>query len=83
MCNSELGNPYSKCTQVFDDAKIHCMKVVSGFPHLCYALLPYKLLVCGLASCERAGAPLQGRGRGCETVGSVRGWAQGISYKRC
>ncbi|XP_017175340.1 DC-STAMP domain-containing protein 2 isoform X4 [Mus musculus] len=50
MCNSELGNPYSKCTQVFDDAKIHCMKVVSGFPHLCYALLPYKLLVCGLAS---------------------------------
>ncbi|XP_031230361.1 DC-STAMP domain-containing protein 2 isoform X2 [Mastomys coucha] len=50
VCNSELGNPYIKCTQVFDRAMKRCTKVVSGFPQLCYTLIPYKLTVCGLAS---------------------------------
>ncbi|XP_051012884.1 DC-STAMP domain-containing protein 2 [Acomys russatus] len=50
VCNSELGNPYTKCTRVFDDAKDNCMKVVKQAPHLCYTIMPFKLVLCGLAS---------------------------------
>ncbi|XP_021563474.1 LOW QUALITY PROTEIN: DC-STAMP domain-containing protein 2 [Carlito syrichta] len=50
VCNAELGNPYSKCARVFDDAKDSCMKVIPQAYHLCYALMPFKLVLCGLAS---------------------------------
>ncbi|XP_055478419.1 DC-STAMP domain-containing protein 2 [Psammomys obesus] len=50
VCNSELGNPYIKCARVFDDAKDNCMKVVPHAHHLCYVLMPFKLVLCGLAS---------------------------------
>ncbi|XP_062961915.1 DC-STAMP domain-containing protein 2 [Cynocephalus volans] len=50
VCNSELGNPYSKCARVFDDAKDSCMKVIPQAYHLCYVLMPFKLVLCGLAS---------------------------------
>lgn len=60
VCNSELGNPYIKCARVFDDAKDNCMKVVPRFHQLCYVLLPFKLVFCGLANCEKARGSLQG-----------------------
>ncbi|XP_028609209.1 DC-STAMP domain-containing protein 2 [Grammomys surdaster] len=50
VCNSELGNPYTKCTRLFDDAKDQCMKVLPKYHHLCYVILPFKLVFCGLAS---------------------------------
>ncbi|XP_027726535.1 DC-STAMP domain-containing protein 2-like [Vombatus ursinus] len=50
VCNSELGSPYSKCAKIFDDAKDRCMKAVPLFYHLCYILMPFKLLLCGLAT---------------------------------
>ncbi|MBZ3877220.1 DC-STAMP domain-containing protein 2 [Sciurus carolinensis] len=50
VCNSELGNPYQKCARVFDDAKDSCMKVIPQAYHLCYVLMPFKLVLCGLAS---------------------------------
>ncbi|XP_043819748.1 DC-STAMP domain-containing protein 2 [Dromiciops gliroides] len=50
VCNSELGSPYGKCSRIFDNAKDQCMKVVPQFYHLCYILMPFKLLLCGLAS---------------------------------
>ncbi|XP_036610114.1 DC-STAMP domain-containing protein 2 [Trichosurus vulpecula] len=50
VCNSELGSPYGKCARIFDDAKDSCMKAVPQFYHLCYILMPFKLLLCGLAS---------------------------------
>nr|XP_019567389.1 PREDICTED: DC-STAMP domain-containing protein 2 [Rhinolophus sinicus] len=50
VCNSELGNPYVKCARVFDDAKDSCMKVIPQAYHLCYVLMPFKLVLCGLAS---------------------------------
>ncbi|KAM9243416.1 DC-STAMP domain-containing protein 2 [Dugong dugon] len=49
VCNSELGNPYSKCARIFDDAKDNCMKVIPQAYHLCYVLMPFKLVLCGLA----------------------------------
>lgn len=64
VCNSELGNPYSKCAQVFDNAKDKCMTIIPRAYHLCYVLMPFKLVLCGLASCERewglAGEGLKG-----------------------
>ncbi|KAK2503131.1 hypothetical protein MC885_014975 [Smutsia gigantea] len=50
VCNSELGNPYLKCARIFDDAKDDCMKVIPQAYHLCYVLMPFKLVLCGLAS---------------------------------
>ncbi|XP_007178526.2 DC-STAMP domain-containing protein 2 [Balaenoptera acutorostrata] len=50
VCNSELGNPYLKCARVFDDAKDSCMQVIPQAYHLCYVLMPFKLMLCGLAS---------------------------------
>ncbi|XP_004629999.1 DC-STAMP domain-containing protein 2 [Octodon degus] len=50
VCNSELGNPYSKCARVFDNAKDNCMKIIPQAYHLCYTLVPFKLVLCGLAS---------------------------------
>ncbi|KAI5940791.1 DC-STAMP domain-containing protein 2 [Manis javanica] len=50
VCNSELGNPYLKCARIFDDAKDNCMKVIPQAYHLCYVLMPFKLVLCGLAS---------------------------------
>ncbi|XP_052036911.1 DC-STAMP domain-containing protein 2 [Apodemus sylvaticus] len=50
VCNAELGNPYMKCSRLFDNAKDNCMKVVPRFHHLCYVLLPFKLSLCGLNS---------------------------------
>ncbi|XP_075396869.1 DC-STAMP domain-containing protein 2 [Tenrec ecaudatus] len=50
VCNSELGSPYSKCSGVFEEAKDNCMKVIPHAYHLCYALMPFKLALCGLAS---------------------------------
>ncbi|XP_007946807.2 DC-STAMP domain-containing protein 2 [Orycteropus afer afer] len=50
VCNSELGNPYSKCAHIFEDAKDNCMKVIPQAYHLCYVLMPFKLVLCGLAS---------------------------------
>ncbi|KAG8519928.1 DC-STAMP domain-containing protein 2 [Galemys pyrenaicus] len=50
VCNSELGNPYSKCARVFDDGKDSCMKVMPQAYYLCYVLVPFKLALCGLAS---------------------------------
>ncbi|XP_008521332.2 DC-STAMP domain-containing protein 2 isoform X1 [Equus przewalskii] len=50
VCNAELGNPYLKCARVFDDAKDNCMKVIPQAYHLCYVLMPFKLVLCGLAS---------------------------------
>lgn len=63
VCNSELGNPYLKCARVFDAAKDSCMRVIPKAYHLCYVLMPFKLVLCGLASGERA--------RGLANVGSV------------
>jgi hypothetical protein len=60
VCNSELGNPYMKCAQVFDDAKDSCMKFMPHTNHLCFVLMPFKLVLCGLASCEKArGSPAE------------------------
>lgn len=73
VCNSELGNPYLKCTRIFDNAKDSCMKAVPFFSHLCYLLLPFRLSLCGLSSCEEAGASLQG---GMNT-GGRGGWEWG------
>ena len=53
VCNSELGNPYLKCARVIDDAKDSCMKVIPQAYHLCFVLMPFKLMLCGLASGER------------------------------
>ncbi|XP_065759120.1 DC-STAMP domain-containing protein 2 [Muntiacus reevesi] len=50
VCNSELGNPYLKCARVFDDAKDSCMKAIPQAYHLCFVLMPFKLMLCGLAS---------------------------------
>ncbi|XP_038167553.1 DC-STAMP domain-containing protein 2 [Arvicola amphibius] len=50
VCNSELGNPYTKCTRVFDDARDSCMKIMPRVAHLCYVIMPFKLVLCGLAS---------------------------------
>ncbi|XP_031822547.1 DC-STAMP domain-containing protein 2 isoform X2 [Sarcophilus harrisii] len=50
VCNSELGSPYGKCARIFDDAKNRCMEAIPFFYHLCYILMPFKLLLCGLAS---------------------------------
>ncbi|XP_026645026.1 DC-STAMP domain-containing protein 2 [Microtus ochrogaster] len=50
VCNSELGNPYTKCTRVFDDARDSCMKIMPRVAHLCYVIMPFKLALCGLAS---------------------------------
>ncbi|XP_027466458.1 DC-STAMP domain-containing protein 2 isoform X1 [Zalophus californianus] len=50
VCNAELGNPYLKCTRVFEDAKDSCMRVIPQAYHLCYVLMPFKLVLCGLAS---------------------------------
>ncbi|XP_024896663.1 DC-STAMP domain-containing protein 2 [Pteropus alecto] len=50
VCNAELGNPYLKCARVFDDAKDSCMTVIPHAYHLCYVLMPFKLVLCGLAS---------------------------------
>ncbi|KFO24928.1 DC-STAMP domain-containing protein 2 [Fukomys damarensis] len=50
VCNAELGDPYSKCARVFDDAKDSCMKTIPQAYHLCYVLMPFKLALCGLAS---------------------------------
>ncbi|XP_074079442.1 DC-STAMP domain-containing protein 2 isoform X2 [Macrotis lagotis] len=44
------SSPYGKCTRIFEDAKDRCMKTVPQFYHLCYILMPFKLLLCGLAS---------------------------------
>ncbi|EFB25783.1 hypothetical protein PANDA_011519, partial [Ailuropoda melanoleuca] len=50
VCNAELGNPYLKCGRVFEEAKDSCMKVIPQAYHLCYVLMPFKLVLCGLAS---------------------------------
>ncbi|XP_055978778.1 DC-STAMP domain-containing protein 2 [Sorex fumeus] len=50
VCNAELGNPYTKCAHVFDDAKAHCMQLIPHAYYLCYVLMPFKLVLCGLAS---------------------------------
>lgn len=60
VCNSELGNPYTKCTRVFDDARDSCMKIMPRVAHLCYVIMPFKLALCGLASCESARGSLRG-----------------------
>ncbi|XP_044530982.1 DC-STAMP domain-containing protein 2 [Gracilinanus agilis] len=49
VCNSEIGSPYSKCAKVFDDARNRCMKALGQFYYLCSILMPFKLLLCGLA----------------------------------
>ncbi|XP_006153484.1 DC-STAMP domain-containing protein 2 isoform X2 [Tupaia chinensis] len=49
VCNAELGSPYSKCARVFDDAKDSCMRVVPQAYYLCYVLMPFRLVLCGLA----------------------------------
>lgn len=61
VCNSELGNPYQKCARVFEDAKDSCMKVIPQAYHLCYVLMPFKLVLCGLASCEENRGSPEGR----------------------
>ncbi|CAK6439468.1 unnamed protein product [Pipistrellus nathusii] len=50
VCNAELGNPYLKCARVFDQAKDSCMQVIPLAYHLCHVLMPFKLVLCGLAS---------------------------------
>ncbi|XP_036047230.1 DC-STAMP domain-containing protein 2, partial [Onychomys torridus] len=50
VCNSELGNPYTKCARLFDDAKDNCMKIMPRVYHLCFVVMPFKLVLCGLAS---------------------------------
>lgn len=74
VCNAEIGNPFLKCTRVFDDAKILCMKIVPQANHLCYVIMPYKLLLCGLSSCKKARGSL----RGCE---NAEGWTQKITRR--
>lgn len=66
VCNSELGNPYTKCTRVFDDARVSCMKIMPRVAHLCYVIMPFKLVLCGLASCESARGSLWGGVHGVE-----------------
>ncbi|XP_028746671.2 DC-STAMP domain-containing protein 2 isoform X1 [Peromyscus leucopus] len=50
VCNSELGNPYTKCARLFDDAKDNCMEIMPRVYHLCFVVMPFKLVLCGLAS---------------------------------
>ncbi|XP_059121657.1 DC-STAMP domain-containing protein 2 isoform X2 [Peromyscus eremicus] len=50
VCNSELGNPYTKCARLFDDAKDNCMEIMPQVYHLCFVVMPFKLVLCGLAS---------------------------------
>ncbi|XP_077757032.1 DC-STAMP domain-containing protein 2 isoform X6 [Canis aureus] len=50
VCNSELGNPYVKCAHVFENAKDNCMMLIPRAHHLCYVFMPFKLVLCGLAS---------------------------------
>ncbi|KAM6217182.1 DC-STAMP domain-containing protein 2 [Rhynchocyon petersi] len=50
VCNSELGSPYSKCSQIFENAKDDCMRVIPQAYHLCYVLMPFKLVLCGFTS---------------------------------
>uniref|UniRef100_A0A673T3X0 DC-STAMP domain containing 2 n=2 Tax=Suricata suricatta TaxID=37032 RepID=A0A673T3X0_SURSU len=50
VCNAELGNPYVKCTRVFDSAEESCARSVPGARRLCRVLTPFKLVLCGLAS---------------------------------
>ncbi|KAM4861723.1 DC-STAMP domain-containing protein 2 [Thomomys bottae] len=50
VCNAEVGNPYSKCAKVFDDAKDNCMKAIPSIYFLCYSLVPFKAVLCGIAS---------------------------------
>ena len=72
VCNAELGNPYLKCGRVFEEAKDSCMKVIPQAYHLCYVLMPFKLVLCGLASGESAGSPhLRGGSQGPARYGPV------------
>lgn len=72
VCNAELGNPYLKCARVFEEAKDSCMKVIPQAYHLCYVLMPFKLVLCGLASGERAGSPhVHSRSQGPARYGPV------------
>ena len=75
VCNSELGNPYLKCARVFDDAKDSCMKVIPQAYHLCFVLMPFKLMLCGLASGERMWTYWWERGPG-KCRGQLGEWAQ-------
>lgn len=36
------------------------MKIMPHVHHLCYVLMPFKLVLCGLASCERTRGSLWG-----------------------
>ncbi|XP_042537431.1 DC-STAMP domain-containing protein 2 [Dipodomys spectabilis] len=50
VCNAEMGNPYMKCTHVFDDAKDNCMTAIPRADYLCHVFTPFKVVLCGLAS---------------------------------
>ncbi|XP_037354137.1 DC-STAMP domain-containing protein 2 isoform X2 [Talpa occidentalis] len=49
VCNSELGSPHSKCTRVFDEGKDNCMKIMAHSSSMCFILVPFKVVLCGLA----------------------------------
>ncbi|KAB0396305.1 hypothetical protein E2I00_015540, partial [Balaenoptera physalus] len=45
-----IARALRNCARVFDDAKDSCMQVIPQAYHLCYVLMPFKLMLCGLAS---------------------------------
>ncbi|XP_042300438.1 DC-STAMP domain-containing protein 2-like, partial [Sceloporus undulatus] len=49
ICNQEMGTPYRKCIDIFENAKDECQRVVPILYYLCYIVLLFKYL-CGLAN---------------------------------
>ncbi|XP_039766871.1 DC-STAMP domain-containing protein 2 isoform X4 [Ornithorhynchus anatinus] len=50
VCNKELGEPYRKCARVFDGAQDNCLRALPVLFFLCYVLVPFKVVLCGLAN---------------------------------
>ncbi|TRZ03123.1 hypothetical protein DNTS_029904 [Danionella cerebrum] len=48
VCNDNLGQPYQKCIQLFNEAQDNCLELLSSFSFLCQILDGFQPL-CGLA----------------------------------
>ncbi|KAL8184520.1 UNVERIFIED_CONTAM: hypothetical protein K2H54_019401 [Gekko kuhli] len=49
VCNREMGTPYRKCVNLFDNAKDECERAIPALYLLCHIVLLFKPL-CGLAN---------------------------------
>ncbi|NXG69404.1 DCST2 protein, partial [Baryphthengus martii] len=49
LCNEEMGTPYRRCLQLFNDAKDNCKRTIPFLFFLCYIVDAFKPL-CGLAN---------------------------------